>query len=192
MRSNSGLTIIELVISLAITMVVTGALLRVFVDSTTNQAFVEGQNDAEAQARQPLDTLIDHLRNAQANKDNDLAVIKSGAAISVEYYTSNGGGDDETVRYFLDGTDLKRTEGAVTNIVMSNVQDLEFTYFKSNTSPAQYYTGTVPTDDPNAPTAVELPVLAQINVRVVANVDGYMRELEGFVRLRNSPFKGRL
>ena len=190
MRRNSGLTIIELVITLVITLVVSGALLRVFVDSTTNQVFVEGQNDAEAQARQPLDTLIDHLRNAQASKADDLAVIQSGAANSVTYYSSNSG--IETVRYFLDGTDLKRTESAVTNIVMGNVQELEFTYFKANTSPPRYYTGTVPTDDPNAPTAEELPLLAQINVRVVANVDGYMRQLEGFVRLRNSPFKGRL
>lgn len=190
MRSNSGLTIIELVITLAITLMVSGALLRVFVDSTTNIAFVEGQNDAEAQARQPLDTLIDHLRNAQVYKAADLAVIESATATSVAYYASDSATD--TVRYFLDGTDLKRTEGGVTNIVMGNVQELEFTYFKANTSPPRYYTGTVPTDDPNAPTAEELPLLAQINVRVVANVDGYMRQLEGFVRLRNSPFKGRL
>lgn len=190
MRRISGLTIIELVITLVITLMITGTLLRVFVDSTTNQVFVENQNDAEAKARQPLDTLIDHLRNAQAAKDADLAVIQSGTADSVTYYSSNSSVD--TVRYFLDGTDLKRTENGVTTVVMGDVQELEFTYFQSNVSPPQYYTGTVTTADPNAPTADELPLLAQIDVRVVANVDGYVRELQGFVRLRNSPFKGRL
>ena len=190
MRRNSGLSLIELVISLVITLMISGALLRVFVDSITNQVFVESQNDAEAQARQPLDALIDHLRNAQASGPADLAVIQSGTATAVTYYTSNIG--TETVQYFLDDTDLKRTEGGVTNLVMRDVEELEFTYFKSNLSPARYYTSTVPTDDPNAPAAEELILLAQINVRIVADIDGYTRELEGFVRLRNSPFKDRL
>ena len=190
MRRISGLTIIELVISLVITLMITGALLRVFVDSTTNQVSVENQNEAEAKARQPLDTLIDHLRNAQMYKAGDLAVINAGTATSVTYYASNSATD--TIRYFLDGTDLKRTESGVTSVVMNDVQELEFTYFQSNVSPPQYYTATVTTADPNAPTAAELPLLAQIDVRVVANIDGYVRELQGFVRLRNSPFKGKL
>lgn len=190
MRRISGLTLIELVVTMFISLIVAGALFKVFVDNSAGQAFVQGQNEAETEARQPLDTLIDHLRNAQAVKSVDYAVLKSGTSDSVEYYTANS--ETEVVKYYLSGTDLKRKVGTdVATTVMTNVEELEFKYFISSESPAQYYTDTVATKYTYV-AAEELSIVTEIEIRVVANVDGYTRELTGTVRLRNSPYKKRL
>ena len=75
MRRNSGLTLIEMVITLVITLMITGALLRVFVDSLTNQVFVESQNDAEAGPPRDLPSaegLIEELEDfLRSRRDDD-------------------------------------------------------------------------------------------------------------------------
>ena len=194
MRRTTGFSLFEMVVSLAVSLLVAGALFKVFVNSTQSQLVVTSQNDAETEARQPLDSLVDHLRNAQSVSGEGGAVIKSGTATSVEYYASNSTTD--VVKYFLSGTDLMRQVGtAAATTAMTNVQELEFRYFKAATSPPKYYTDIVPTADPNAPATSdggEYHLLAVIEVRVVANIDGYTRELNGIVRLRNSPIKKRL
>jgi len=190
MRRNSGLSLIELMVTMMISLVIAGGLFKVFVDTTTHHVGVIDANDAETMSRQPLDTLVDHMRGAQAVEiGGTYQAIKSGTATSVEYYFLESSTD--VVKYFLDGTDLKRLEGGVTTVEITDVQSLEFRYYLS-ASTRYYSNGTIPATDINAPTSAELPLIAKIEVVVDVTSGGFTRQLVGDVRLRNSPFKKRI
>lgn len=173
----------------------------VFKTTHDTRDFTVGMGNAETQARQPIDTMVDHLRNAQQYKGgsgtgiSDYSVIAAGSATSVTYYASNSSTD--TVTYGLSGTNLQRQDSSGTTTVLSNVQSLEFRYFKTpniNGSPSGSYNNNsfVATTNINSPSAAELPFLTVIEVRATVLVDGFAREMIGLVRLRNSPRKVRV
>lgn len=195
---RSGFSLIELMVSIIIMFVIAGALFAVFKNTYESRDFVVGQGLAEATSRTPIDTMADHLRNSQQYKFGsgtsvgNYKVIESGTRTSVTYYRTDSATD--TVRYFLDGTNLKRQEGSGTPvIVLRNVTSLELLYFKTPTTAGGYYNASVaPTTDVHVPASAELPYLKQIEIRANVSVDGFQREMVGLVRLRNSPRKVRL
>ena len=157
--------------------------------------FAVGQGSAETDARTPLDNLADHLRDAQQYHSVEppasvaqSSVIAAATATSVTYYRSNSSTD--TVRLWLNGTDLDRTAGGSTTTILRNVQTLEFRYFIPSAGSQNYNNpSVVATANPNQPTAAEMPLLSQITIRANVIDDGYQRELACVVRLRNSPYK---
>jgi hypothetical protein len=181
-----------MLVSLLMTLVIAGALFSVFTNTFASRDVVVGQGNAETNVRTPLDTLADHLRDAQQywttgsnmpTQVSQSAVIADASATSVTYYKSNSSTD--TVQYWLDGTDLKRTADGSTTVVMSNVNSLAFTYWKSNGN----YNDSSATNIGSSPAAADLPYLSQITIDASVNIDGYSRELVSLVRLRNSPYK---
>jgi hypothetical protein len=179
------------------TLVLAAALFMIFTNAHDSQTMVVGQSDAETGARQPLDTLADHIRNAQQYKFastenvNSYKVIASGTATTIEYYASNSSTD--IVRYELTGTNLTRTADGATDTVMSNVQSLEFRYYKLPSGSTTYNNSAlVETSNPNSPSASELPLLAAVRITANVNIDGFTRQLMTTVRLRNSPRKVRI
>ena len=135
-RTQAGISLIEVLVSLLMTIVIAGGLFSVFTNTFASRDFVVGQGTAETAARTPIDDIADHLRNAQQYRSveppvavTDSSVIADGTATSVTYYKSNSSSD--TVRLWLDGTDLKRTADGSTSVVLSNVLSLEFQYFKA-------------------------------------------------------------
>lgn len=194
-RTRAGVTLIELLVSVLMTLVIAGALFTVFTNTFEMRDVVVGQGTTETAARTPIDTLADHLRNGQQywttgtvtpTAVNQSSVIADGSATSVTYYRSNSASD--TVRYFLDGTNLKRTDGSGTVIVMSDVSSLLFEYFKPEGTSQNYNdSGVQQTATP--PVAADLPLLCEIRITARVLKDGYSRELVSRVRLRNSPFK---
>lgn len=186
-----GASLFELIAAMFMMLLISGALFTIFRTTYFSHDAVVGQSDADTASRTPIDILADHLRNAQAAKAAGYAAIVSGGATEVTYYASDNTSD--TVRYWLDGTDLKRTTGGTTTVVMSDVSALNFTYYKASSTPVSYYNSSVSqTDNPTSPSATELPNLAMIRITATVNIDGYSRELLGWVRLRNSPRKNRL
>jgi Tfp pilus assembly protein PilW len=196
MTKRRGASILELMASMMMTLVLAGALFTIFTTTHESREFVVGQTDAETQARQPLDRLADHLRNAQQYKFgstetvNSYKVIAAGTATSVEYYASNDPND--TVRYFLSGTNLRRTVGGVTTTVMGNITAFNLSYFVTSSTGPYNSAGVSPTASPNSPSAAELPLLAVVQMQATILVDGYQRQLNTYIRLRNSPRKIRL
>jgi Tfp pilus assembly protein PilW len=197
-RTQAGSSLLELLMSLLMTMVVAGALFSIFVNTYSMHDVVVGQGATEARSRTPIDLMADHLRNAQqyfvgGNEAlvTNYKVVSAANATSVTYYRSNSSTD--TVRYFLDGTLLRRTAGGTTTVAMSGINSLELIYFKAPTTQGLYNNASVvSTTDPHQPTAAELPYLSQIQIKANVVQDGFTRELQTLVRLRNSPRKVRL
>jgi Tfp pilus assembly protein PilW len=198
-RTQAGVSLMELLVSVLMTLVIAGALFSVFTNTFEMRDVVVGQGTTETSARTPLDLLADHLRNAQQywttgsttpTLVSQSSVIAAGSATSVTYYRSNSSSD--TVQYWLDGTNLKRTDAGGTTIVMSNVQSLAFTYYvnTSGSYNVDYNDNTKYSPiTGSSPTNAERPLLGQIKISARVTIDGYSRELASLVRLRNSPFK---
>lgn len=195
-RANRGVTLVEMLVSLLMTIVISGALFAIFTNTYQTRDFVVGQGGAETDARTPLDNLADHLRDAQQywstgttpTTVSQSSVISAGSKTSVTYYESNNASD--TVRLWLNGTDLDRTVGGITTTIIRNVQSLEFQYFIPASGSQNYNNPSVAhTTNINAPTAAELPLLSEIRIDALVNESGYQRELACTVRLRNSPYK---
>lgn len=191
-RTRAGVTLIELLVSVLMTLVISGALFSVFTNTFATRDVVVGQGNAETSARTPIDNLADHLRDAQqywttgSNTPTQVtqsSVIAAATTNSISYYKSNSVSD--TVTYWLDGTNLKRTADGTTSIVMSGVNSLSFTYWKSDGN----YNDSSATPIVGNPATADLPLLNQIKIQASVNIDGYSRELASLVRLRNSPYK---
>ena len=196
MRLRSrGASLVELLMSLLMTIIIAGALFAVFTNTYASRDFAVGQGSAETDARTPLDNLADHLRDAQQYHSvepptavSQSSVIANATATSVTYYKSNSSTD--TVRLWLNGTDLDRTADGSTSTILKNVQTLEFQYFIPASGSQNYNnSNVVTTTNPNQPSAAEMPLLCQITIRANVNDDGFQRELACVVRLRNSPYK---
>jgi hypothetical protein len=197
MRLRSrGASLVELLMSLLMTIIIAGALFAVFTNTYASRDFAVGQGSAETDARTPLDNLADHLRDAQQYHSvepptavSQSSVIANGTATSVTYYKSNSSSD--TVRLWLNGTDLDRTADGSTTTILKNVQTLEFQYFKTPSASGNYNNSSLvaTTDNSHSPTAAELPLISEITIRANVNDDGFQRELACVVRLRNSPYK---
>lgn len=194
-RTRAGVSLMELLVSVLMTLVIAGALFTVFTNTYEMRDVAVGQGTAETAARTPIDTLADHLRDAQQywttgntipSSVNQSSVIANASATSVTYYRTNSSSD--TVQYWLDGTDLKRTDSSGTTIVMPNVHSLLFEYFKP-TAGSQNYNNSGVDQTSASPAAADLPLLCQIRITASVTIDGYSRELVSLVRLRNSPFK---
>jgi type II secretory pathway component PulJ len=184
MRLKRGASLTEALVALMLSSIVVGGGFWVYLDSTSQSYFAERYSDAEMDARQQVDLLLDHIRNAQSCKDADRAAIKAASATSISYYGSDNVGD--VITYGLSGTNLVRSDSSGTKTVLDNVSKLEFTYFVMSS-------GTLTqTSNLNIPDQSELPLLAAVKVEAMAEFDGVSRELSGTVRLRNSPYKKRL
>jgi Tfp pilus assembly protein PilV len=194
-RRQMGLTLIELLISLLMSLVVAAGLFSIFTNTFAMHDAVVSQGSAETSARTPLDDVADHLRDAQQywttgavtpTLVTQSSVIANATTTSVTYYRSNLSSD--TVRYWLNGTNLTRTAGGTDTVLMGGVKTLTFTYWKAPNANGNYNNSSA-TKIIGNPVAAELPFLNQITIDASVTVDGYSRELVSLVRLRNSPYK---
>ncbi|GMV89388.1 MAG: hypothetical protein AMXMBFR81_23190 [Chthonomonas sp.] len=183
MKKQRGTTMIELLLAAMISLIIGAVTMVAFTDSVTMRDVATGQNRAFAMARTAVDSLADHLRNAQSNAGDADTAIGAATKTSVTYYGLNEGAL-HPVTYFLEGTQLKRTDAEGTKVVLNHVSSLEFSYFKTDDYTAPTWT---PTTNPHVPTSAERPKLAAVGIKATVTADGYQRTLRTFVRLRNSP-----
>lgn len=175
---------VELLVAAMISLLIGGVTMLAFTDSNTMRNIAGAKNQAHASARQTLDTIADHIRSAQVNAAVNNRVIKTADATSITYYADPGGGTLVAVRYYKDGTTLKRSDPNGVTTVLLGVSTLQFTYYKATSYTAATWSET---SDPSAPTTEELAQLVAVKIQVIANVDGNDSTLETVVRFRNSP-----
>ena len=173
--------------------ILTGCALAVLLKTSYDSSrVVIGQNIVNTEARLPLDTLADQLRNAQpVLSGNTYQVIRTASATDITCYCSETG---DTVRFWLDtsaspqAVKTTRTVAGVatTKLVASGVDSLQFTYYKQGQSS---YTSTTDTwvATANPPAAADLPAIGAINIQATVKINGYSRQLSSFVRLRPRP-----
>jgi len=194
-RTQAGMSITELLVSLLMTLVISGALFTAFVNTFQARDTVIGQGTVESAARTPIDDLADHLRNAQQywttgsttpTAVTQSMVIAAGTTTSVTYYKSNSSTD--TVRYWLSGSNLQRTADGTTTTVLANVQSLLITYYKDAGGNYNVDYNSL-TKTGSTLTSADLPLISEVNIYAKVVIDGFKRDLACRVRLRNSPYK---
>ncbi len=195
-RSRSGITIIELVWAIFTAVLLLAALYVLYGADQAANELVFNDTFSIQQSREPLDTLGDHLRDAQSCQSANGctggvqgSVIDSAAVSDITYYTSGSTATGSPVRYHLVGTNLVRTSGSTNTNVLFNLSSLSLTYYKSSTYNSSSLTTTV---NSHAPTAAELPSLAAIRITASTTTSGRSAQYSTLVRLRNSPVKTNL
>jgi hypothetical protein len=186
MRRERGAVLVDMVAGLLISFLVGSMIMSAMQTSISSRETVIEQNQSQTDARQPLDLMADHLRNAQLSSSAPYQVVATGTATTITYYSDSA---RSSVSYFLSGTTLMRTEGdlnATATPVLTGVTSLQFIYYRIASYNASGFT---PCTSPSAPTASELQRLAAIQIDATVTQDGYTSSYSTLVRLRNSPRK---
>jgi len=189
-RPTRGWTVVDLMMGLIMAAILLTALYKLFLANVTGQAEVFDVTWSSSAARQPRETLADHLRIAQSCSASSgciqNSVLAAGAATDITYYTDAAG---STVRYYLSGTNLVRVVNGVPTTVLQNINSLSLTYYTSTTYNSASLTATA---SPSAPTAAELPSLAAVKITASSTTDGHTVQYSTLVRLCNSPIRTNL
>lgn len=190
MNRRSGVTLIELLVGIVITLFLGSVFWGLLTVSYAVNSNVIGENLVSAEARKAVEIIASHLTNAQLNTSAVNGTLNSAihaaSETSVTYYADATGTD--TVRYRLNGTNLQRTDGGGDTVVAQDIQSISLNYFKASA----YNSAWAPTKTPTAPEAAELPELVGVQIKVVVTRDGYSADYTSVVRLRNSPKKSKL
>ena len=191
MRLVRGGMLLELLVSLVIVMIIGAGVFQYFVSANIGNEAVMSGNAAITGARQPVDIVADHIRNAQQYTGNNgvtYSVIHEATPTSITYYGTEGGA---TVTYALSGSTLQRTDASGTSDVLINVSSLNFRYFLAPGS-TTYYSTSLVEGDPAGFTLTERSRIAVVELSGSVIVNGYPRTFKTEIRLRNSPRKATL
>lgn len=189
-----GSTLIEIMLAGMAALMVGAALIILVQTSYSSQQITVQENLAYVTVRKTLDTLTDHLRNAQENPvSSTYCVFSAATSNSITLYTDTS---QNTERYYIDTAtspySLKRTQTvsgvATTTVILSGINSMTFTYYLPSGSTYNAATWNT-TANPNAPTSTELPNVAAVGVSVNVTVGSCTRTITTFVRLRNSPYR---
>jgi type II secretory pathway component PulJ len=189
---SKGFSIIETIIAITIFTIATIAIMTFVVQNYLMLRRINEQVEAQNQARKAVKTMIKELRNANV-ADTGAYTIESASSTSLVFFANiDSSSDRERVRYFLQGSDLKKGVikpsglpikynpiDEVVSTVAGYVRNLSFLYFDGN------YTGSqAPLSEPINVTEVKF-VRVSLEVDVVPNVkpDGFVLTSE--VSLRN-------
>ncbi|MBI2410454.1 MAG: prepilin-type N-terminal cleavage/methylation domain-containing protein [Candidatus Kerfeldbacteria bacterium] len=195
--NKDGFTIIEMMVVTAIIAMLSVMAAHFLVTGLNIQRFVSEQNDAIAESRKALKTMVSELRET-VPADTGAYPIEDATEQEIIFYSDvDKDNETERVRYFLEGTNIQRgiiepsgdpleylpENETVTTIshYIQNGSDPVFTYYNQN-YPAD--TSTNPLAEPTNISEIRL-----VEIRVLTNVDPNRvpdtRELEAMVMLRN-------
>ena len=192
MRRIRGGMLIELLVTLVILMIIGAGVFQYFVSANIGNESVMSGNAAITYARQPVDIVADHIRNAQQYTSNGgvtYSVIHAAGPTSITYYGTEAGAQ---VTYALSGSTLQRTDAGGTTDVLTNISSLNFRYFLAPGSTVYYSSVALVEGDPATFTLTERSRIAVVELSGSVVVNGYPRSFKTEIRLRNSPRKQRL
>lgn len=190
-RFQAGLTMIELVVTLVIVSLTLGMVFWGLISLQTLWNNMLDQNTLVSQNRAALDTVVDHIRDAQpcqnASNGTYNSVIAASAAGYITYYTDSA--NCGTAKYYVASGNLYRLVGTTSTIVAQNVTGLTAVYYTSTSYNSATLTATT---SANSPSSTELPNLNSALVTVNSSLNGKTASSSTWVRFRNSPKKATL
>lgn len=195
-KINSGFTIIEISVSMVVTIIVLGSLLGLQQVISQNQTTVFNHSIEVDIANSSMKSLVKELRNSHYG-DNGAYLIQYADEQSIIFYSDiNLDGVTEKIRYFLDGTELKKgiiepqgfpatypDANEQIRVVADNVRNGTLPLF-------YYYNSDWPEDATNNPLAVPADQdsisLVRIHIRINTQADDTNRDyvLESFAQIR--------
>jgi Tfp pilus assembly protein FimT len=181
-----GATVFELLIAVLILAIVGSVVFRQFANLYSGMRVTSNMAASVQDARLAVDTLADHVRNAQLCESASAGTLNSAfSAISTTGFTYYADAACTTVRYALSGTNLQRTDSGVTTNVLTNVSSLTFTYYTATT----YNSAWTLVTTPSLLTALQLPYVCGVKIDATVTRDGTSVRVVTFVRVRNAPKK---
>ena len=106
--NKRGFTLLELLVALGIFALVIGSVTAIMVDAFRNNRIIWKQLERQTDGRKVLQQIVDDVRRAEQSSTGAYA-IESAGANELRFYTNvDLDGYKEKVRFFLDGTNLKR------------------------------------------------------------------------------------
>lgn len=187
-RVLRGSILIEVMLSSMMAIIVGLGMIALLTTDISSWSVINGQNLNDATARQPMDMIADHVRNAQPYGTVTSQVLNAATATSISPYTDTAGA---YTKFWLDTSVtphvLKQTTGAKTVSLVTGVASLQFTYYVSGSNYSPASASWTTTADSHNPTNVELPNVAAVGISATTTVNGYSRSVNTLVRMRNSP-----
>lgn len=178
-----GTLMIETAIGLILMLILVSSVFFILSTTYGSANNVTDVNAATAKVQAQIDTVADHIRNAQENGSDGNRAIASAQANEITYYTAGG----TTVRYYLSGGNLHRAPSDGSDVVvLQGVSSLSFTYLLLDKYNFYQYT------NPASAASLTDAERAKIGVVIIscsASVNGIARQFQTSIRLRNSPRK---
>lgn len=160
-HADAGFSLTELLIVCAILPVILSAAYMVFITLSGNYSSISAQSEATSEAQRAMDIMVREIRQAQEVTDGGGAVAIATPTSCSFYVDIDRDGLPERVTYYVDGTDLYRTQAEPVSAVypygyvdppaqrvvnLTTQSAVVFTYFDKS-APTTTVTGT-----PNKPT----------------------------------------
>ncbi|HWO42650.1 MAG TPA: prepilin-type N-terminal cleavage/methylation domain-containing protein [Candidatus Eisenbacteria bacterium] len=143
-KSQSGFTIAELLVSTALSLMVLAGVYTVFRSQTHTVKAQEEHMEAHEYALAVIDLMVREIRNAGyfptgtacTNVANTAGVVSASSTSLRFVYDSNGDGNcEEDITYSFTGSNITRTyNGSTETLTDGNVTAFTFTYFPQQTS----------------------------------------------------------
>lgn len=171
MRSENGVTLIELVLSIVLIGIIGIVVAEAFLYSTRSVLTGNVVREATQVNRLALDRMIREIRNVRNSR-----CVATATANTISFVDAAS----NTITYSWSGTagaPLTRTQNAVTNTMVGSVNSLTFTYYNNADPP-----GTIPT--PTVCATPCLPTCAATNIWMI-NIDLTTQTGTETVRLRS-------
>ncbi|RYG45944.1 hypothetical protein EON79_11390 [bacterium] len=192
------MTAIETLISLVI-----GSLVAFVVFQQFGSLFsgIKANTDAAGMAvdaRQALDTMADHFRNATpctTCSTNTNSVFQTANATTFTYYTSNDGSAWVQYKYYSTTQGVYKAQtlyrvqnDGVVKAVASNITTFSLTYYKTSFYNASVL-NTPWTAISGVPNTSDYPSICGVRFDLTVTWNGKPTRIQTMVRLRNSPKK---
>jgi len=197
LKDNYGLTLLEIVISIGLFVILIFAWDNFAIQSYRSASFGQEQLEAIRQAQNGIDTMAKEIRELSSAENGSYALELAGDQEIIFFSDIDQDVYTERIRYYLDGTDLKKgiTEPSGNPLDYNpdnEVVSIISTHVRNDTQPIfVYYNGEYPYDTINNP----LPAPARLvetklmHVFLRINIDPHRAptdfDLETDVQLRN-------
>jgi prepilin-type N-terminal cleavage/methylation domain-containing protein len=200
-RGECGFSLIELIVSLLITLIILGVAVATFTSALTSRQFQADRTDGITSAQAALNIMSREIGNSGYGLiHNGLVVADSGdnrIHFRSNIHNTNQVTDDEgeDITYFFDpnSQSVVRYDPAAnptTSGIINSVSDIDFHYYNFGTACNQTTSpggclGTASTD--TGKVRITLTVVLDRNANVNANGNRQNVEISSEVTLRNSP-----
>jgi len=177
-RTQSGFTLLELIMAVFMFAIIAALIAAFSIYYFGNYSFSFEENQSISQAQTAMTQMVREIREARIGDDGAWPIVTPQDTVFEFYCDVTNDGRSDKVRYFLDGTTLKRGVIQPTTVPVSYPPQNEVisvvTSYVDITSGAifSYYNGDYPVDKINNPLGVSDRLLntRYVGIHLVINI----------------------
>lgn len=108
LKKQKGFTLLEILIAIGVFLIILIPLFNFERDIFYNNSFVQKSLLAEQESRRVLKNIISELRTSSSSNNGSYPIVLASSTAITFFSDINDDGLKEQIRYFLDGTTLKK------------------------------------------------------------------------------------